>query len=299
MKCWSVQEWTVAAELFIKIHLSAAMWHSFQQISQACYTYLQHSVTVGIKIAWRRISDGFQTNRTSSVCPLHEDGNRIRNVILWTPHWFARWHAMVFGVNVRSVYQMLHCHLHYLPFRIQIMQKTSARDKVCYIQFWNQFLDLVWDNPGVVNALLMSGKAHFHLSQATWTNKIFITGLHTTLNELHQRPLHSSKVTLWCTVSSTSTVGPYFFEDDVEHAEIVNTEGYEVMLENFLVNALHHCELPVRFQQDGATVHTGQICMAVLGQVFPQWLISHYRDINWSPSSPDYSAEYFSFCGVT
>jgi hypothetical protein len=102
---------------------------------------------------------------------------------------------------------------------------------------------------------------------------------------------------LWCSIFSTRTVGPYFFEDDVERAEIVNTEGYKVMSENFLVKKLHECELPVQFQQDGATAHTAWISMAVLGQVFPQWLISHYRDINWSPSSPDLSADFF-FCGV-
>lgn len=120
---------------------------------------------------------------------IHEDGNRIRNAILWTPHWLVRWYAIVRGINVGSAHQMLHCDLHYFPFKIQIMQKPSEWDKVCYIQFWNQFLDLVWDNPGVVNALLMSDEAHFHLSGYVNKQTSHYWSPHDT-HELHQHPLH-------------------------------------------------------------------------------------------------------------
>jgi hypothetical protein len=40
-------------------------------------------------------------------------------------------------------------------------------------------------------------------------------------------------------VSSSVITGPYF-EDDVELAVTVSSDQYKVMLEDFLVNELHH-----------------------------------------------------------
>jgi hypothetical protein len=51
---------------------------------------------------------------------------------------------------------------------------------------------------------------------------------------LYERPLHSSKVTVWCAVSSFALMGPYFFEDDRERAVTVTGLRYVHMLENVL-----------------------------------------------------------------
>ena len=52
-------------------------------------------------------------------------------------------------------------------------------------------------------------------------------------HELHQYPLHSAKVTVWCEVYSDSIIGPYFFENAKGHTVTVNAERYKVMLETF------------------------------------------------------------------
>jgi hypothetical protein len=49
------------------------------------------------------------------------------------------------------------------------------------------------------------------------TNKISVIGLPNPI-ELHERPLHNSKVTVWCAISSFGIIGPYFFEDGKEKA---------------------------------------------------------------------------------
>ena len=50
--------------------------------------------------------------------------------------------------------------------------------------------------------------------------------------ELHQRPLHTAKFSVWCVVSTVGTVGPYFFEAG---ATVTVTSGrYVEMLLNFL-----------------------------------------------------------------
>jgi hypothetical protein len=47
---------------------------------------------------------------------------------------------------------------------IGIIHLKFSLHKAFHIQFYNESLDLVWDNPDVVNAQLTSDEAYFHLS---------------------------------------------------------------------------------------------------------------------------------------
>jgi hypothetical protein len=71
---------------------------------------------------------------------------------------------MALGINVRSICQLLHCNLLCPQFIIHIVQEPSLWDKSCNIGFCNQFLDLVQEYSGALNALLMSDEAYFHLA---------------------------------------------------------------------------------------------------------------------------------------
>jgi len=79
----------------------------------------------------------------------------------------------------------------------------------------------------------MNDEAHFRLSR--FVNKQnFHYWSATNPIELHERLLHSSKVTVWCTISSFGIVGPNFFEDERERTVTVIGPRYVHMLENFL-----------------------------------------------------------------
>jgi hypothetical protein len=59
----------------------------------------------------------------------------------------------------------------------------------------------------------MSDEAHFNLPR--FVNKQnFGYWSATNLIEIHEKPLHSSKVTVWCAISSFGIIGPYFFADE-------------------------------------------------------------------------------------
>jgi hypothetical protein len=69
---------------------------------------------------------------------------------------------------------------------------------------------------------------------------------------------------------------------------VAQRSGYNGVLEKFLANELHHCDLPVWFQQDV------QVSMEVLRRTFPQRLVSRNGDVNWPLRSPDLStADFF------
>jgi hypothetical protein len=110
---------------------------------------------------------------------------------------------------------------------------------------------------------------------------------------LHQKPLHSEKVTVWCGVSAFGVLGPYFFENATGQSVTVTSDRYVELLREFLNDDLCRLRVDTRlvwFQQDGATAHTAQNSIAVVRGMFPQLAISRFGDAEWSPRSPNISA---------
>ena len=51
--------------------------------------------------------------------------------------------------------------------------------------------------------------------------------------EVLQRPFHSIKCMAWVAISKHGIIGPYWFEDENERAQTVNTERYVAVLRKF------------------------------------------------------------------
>ena len=143
--------------------------------------------------------------------------------------------------------------------------------------------------PGI---FISSDKAHFDLS-GTVNKQNFHYWAAENSEELHQRPLHSPRVTVWCTITEFGVWGPYFFEEDGLMVT-VNSYRYCHMIETFLRPKFNqffgdHKEGEVCFQQDGATAHTFRHSLEILRELFPGCLLSLRGDIAWPPRSPDLS----------
>ena len=149
----------------------------------------------------------------------------------------------------------------------------------------NEFLDKLW----------ISDEAHFHLtgyankqSYRYWADSNPI--------EVHERPLHSSKVTVWCAVSSHEIIGPYVFENEARITITVTSDRYVEMLQSFVAPALTNFPQlhEAWFQQDCATSHTARQSMAAVRELFGTRVVSRFGDIPWPPRSPDLSVcEFF------
>jgi hypothetical protein len=158
-------------------------------------------------------------------------------------------------------------------------------------------LQLINQNQELVSNLLMSDEAHFHLSGFV-NEQNFHYWSATNPIELHERPLHSSKVIVWCAIPSFGIIGPYFFEDERERAVTVTRPRYVHML-NFLGPELacHPVTEETFSQQDGATSHTARDSMAAVRNLFPNRVISRYGDITGPARSPNLSACDFFLWG--
>jgi len=146
-------------------------------------------------------------------------------------------------------------------------------------------------------ALWCSDEAHFHLS-GTVKKQHFRYWADNNPRDLHQRPLHSPRVTVRCAVSRSGAVGPYLFEEGGETVTVTSNRYCE-MSENFLRPRLEEFDgsEDFWFQQDGATAHTARRSLGILRELFPSRLISLQGDIGWPARSLDLNPCDFFLCG--
>ncbi|PNF40315.1 hypothetical protein B7P43_G05785, partial [Cryptotermes secundus] len=211
-----------------------------------------------------------------------ENVEAVRQSIFRSPKRSTHKHAVALHISNRSLRRILHEHLHFHPYKMVVVQELSPRDFQNRITASETLLETLPPD----TLVFFSDETHFHLSgYVKKQNMRYCSGNNP--RELHERPLHSDKVTVWCALSRVGVIGPYFFEED-SHAVTVNSQRYVDMIKNSIIPALEEMHLGnVWFQQDGATAHTARASMAVLRAKFPGRLISLRGDIPWAAHSPD------------
>ncbi|PSN51234.1 hypothetical protein C0J52_10549 [Blattella germanica] len=191
----------------------------------------------------------------------------VRQAFIRSPRKSASRHPSELRMSDRSVRRLLKT-LHFHPYKLSLVQDLNVIDKQSRLAFARSFLELKEQNPDICDC--------------------------ENPREVHQRPLHSPKVTVWCAISVNGIIGPYFFQNDEGLTVTVTAARYTHMLQTFLQPELARFHHPVWFQQDGATSHTARISMETLRRMFPGRLISRWGDLNWPPRSPDLAApDYF------
>jgi hypothetical protein len=130
---------------------------------------------------------------------------------------------------------------------------------------------------------LFSDEAWFHLSGYINSQNCRIWASENP-NAIHEEPLHSKKIGVWCGISRQRIIGPIF-------DTTITTAAYLDIFHCF-VNQLDNEELSIGyFQQDGATAHTSHASMAKIQSFFGDRVIS--RGL-WAPRSPDLTPpDYF------
>lgn len=225
-----------------------------------------------------------------------ENVERVRQAVVRSPTSSARRQALALNITRRSLGRILHDDLRFHPYKIQIVHKILPQDFATRIEFCRTFLDLL--NPYIANHLIMCDEAHFHLSG--YVNKQnFRYWADEQPQQIHEQPLHSEKVTVWCGVAAFGILGPYFFQEN-GRTVTVTSQRYLEMLTTFLPAELQRLgveNIDLWFQQDGATSHTARICMAHLRNMFPGRLVSRHGDFNWPARSPDLTSPDFFLWG--
>jgi len=160
-----------------------------------------------------------------------ENVDKVRMAIVKIPRRSVRRHSAAIGLSDRSVRRILHKDLNFHPYKIAIVQELNDRDMANRRISSEQLLEMLNDD-GIINTVLMTDEPHFHLSG--YVNKQnYRYWAPENPQELHQHPLHSERLTVWCGIASFGVLGPYFFEDNEGVAITVTSERYVAMLRNF------------------------------------------------------------------
>lgn len=219
---------------------------------------------------------------------------RVRQAILRSPNRSARRHSSELNISDRSVRRILHKDLGFHPYKMAMVQQLNPGDYVKRLNFAREMEAIFDQNENII--LFTTDEAHFHLN-GTVNQQNYRYWSDENPKLMHERPLHSPKVTVWCAVSSIFVIGPYFFEDDNGTTVTVTSERYRQMFTEFFLPELRRKRIPIRqvwFQQDGATAHTARNSMEAIRAVFRGRIISRFGDIDWPPRSPDLSmCDYF------
>jgi hypothetical protein len=67
-------------------------------------------------------------------------------------------------MSSRPFQRILHEDLRFHPYKINVTHELKEQDKASRVNFYRQFLDTVNNDEGVLDALIISDEAHFHLS---------------------------------------------------------------------------------------------------------------------------------------
>ena len=167
-------------------------------------------------------------------------------------------------------------------------QKLSKQNKAERQSFASWFLKKSAENQNFIHSIWFSDEAHFHLDGTvnSQNNRIWSDNKPETAQE---KPLHSSKVTAWCALSSQGVIGPLWFQDSNKKTATVNQERYQAVLEQFWrrANNKHGEDMKhMWFQQDGAPPHTARKTKQWLGEHFGDRVISRGAGDAWPANSP-------------
>lgn len=226
-----------------------------------------------------------------------ENVERVRLATLQSPSRSVRKRASALGLRPSTVRKILVKDLQFHPYKLAVCHKLSLADKRQRVDFCNRMMEILDENDEAL--VVMSDEAHFHLDgTVNKQNLRFWCAENPKI--VSERPLHSSRVTVWCAVSEKGIIGPYFFESDEGSAVTVNAQRYVKMLEEYFLPELRRRRMEIRniwFQQDGATAHTARISMDILRRAFPGRVISRFGDVTWPSRSPDLTIPDFFLWG--
>jgi hypothetical protein len=122
----------------------------------------------------------------------------VRIALERSPRRSVRRHSKLLNLSDRSVRRILHHDLHFYPYKLQIIQELTAVHKALHIRCCQQMVQMHAD---IGRFLIMSDKAIFSLNGSV-NKQNCRYWVPTNPRQLHEQPLHSPQVVVWCAISA-------------------------------------------------------------------------------------------------
>jgi len=229
--------------------------------------------------------------RRTATC--EEKKEEVRQHFLDNPHSSLRSAESVLEISRESIRRLLK-EMKWHPYKIQTVQQLYVEDKECRLDFANDELFRLRNDPNRLNNLVFSDECHFSLD-ATVNRHNCRYWSETNPNWFIEKPLHSPRTTVWAAIGiRTGIIGPFFFDDNV------NKENYLAMLQNSFWPTIMNSGLneDIIFMQDGAPPHWGRNVRDWLNKnLEDRWIGRGSPNMPWPPRSPDITACDFFLWG--
>ena len=144
------------------------------------------------------------------------------------------------GVPWSTVRKILCCILQWYPYKIQIVWQLKPHNLQQCLDFALQFLARMEVDDMWSENILWTDEAHFTQEGAVNTQNCRICGS-AKLLVMHQQPLHSAYMTMWCWFTSTFILDPFFSGSNTPRGPVrctVTSASYENILMQRVIPAL-------------------------------------------------------------
>ncbi|XP_075910722.1 uncharacterized protein LOC142906541 isoform X3 [Petromyzon marinus] len=186
------------------------------------------------------------------------------------------------GLPRATVWRILNKDLGMRPYHLQTVQALSPANKVARVEACKIFLEMKNLEPDIHRLVAFSDEATFHISGHVNKHNCVFWGTENP-RVVREHELDSPKVNVWCAVTGTGVVGPYFFENTT-----INGGDFLHMMENYAEDNLPlQIRLTGYFQLDSAAPHFASNVRAHLNRKFERRWIGRGGPVNWPAHSPD------------
>ena len=170
---------------------------------------------------------------------------KVENLIQDRPNISVSAGALELDISPSSFYRTIK-ELGFRPFKPCAAIDLSDDDFDRRQEFCESMIDRINAEPGILDKIIWSDESEFKLN-GTINRHNCRYWASTNSHELIPRSQYADGVMVWCGITSSGIIGPYFFEGNVTGT------SYLRMLEDYVWPRVKHKRM--YFQQDGAPAH--------------------------------------------
>lgn len=208
--------------------------------------------------------------------------------------------AMELGMSATSVRRILKRN-GFHPYKVTLLQELSEDDADRRMQFCQEMMDRIEEQPDLIDKILFSDEATFHMNGVVnrhncryWSNE----NPHWMEQDHTQYP---QKLNVWAGIIGSRIIGPFIIHENLTGDIYLNLLRHSVLPQ--LINLFPNPANPqllrndIYFQQDGAPPHYARNVRFYLDETFPNRWIGRRGRIEWPARSPDLTPLDFFFWG--
>ena len=168
--------------------------------------------------------------RSSSAKLSWLEASKCKQMVCWSG---THSDSAELGISQSTVQRILHKYLAFQSHKIMPVQQLNPRDYQQRLSFCQTMLDMFEENKDLT--LIMSDEAHFYIN-GTVNKQNFQYWASENPRELHQRSLHSPKVTVWCGLGKCGIFGHSFSKKEKRQQRLLQTAIFECLKTVFFLS---------------------------------------------------------------